>query len=387
MPIEKLRTSQRANRINRRAERLANRAVRTWDRAMGLARLGGRKADYDDLRYEFKGGEGEALRRKHYDKSLRLLWKAEEHMPWSSFKDCSKVERQLFEMAMRSLTDEEQEERKRINSQEFRDLLNREYTMEQKEAVVALLAAIGHGEAYAWLVSAEVLKDVRSTGAKAAVTMQVLEEAKHFVVLRELIEAFEVDIRRQSAWEYLLLEGVLKSKGLEKFHGMNVVVEGIALSIFGLMSGMPGLEVLRFFHLDESRHTGLPANYFKEFPMSEWQKHSPAARIRRLITILPAIPIIYHLEEPAAELGFDVFDFGGSILRKITHLSDRVGFYGPIPTPALKSTLNLSFNLYCYATREGHAYRDYMKSETTSGKNELHTEREIFGSEVVLAAM
>lgn len=52
-----------------------------------------------------------------------------------------------------------------------------------------MLSAIGHGEAYAWLVSAELLGHVKSTGARAALTMQVLEEAKHFVVLRELLRA------------------------------------------------------------------------------------------------------------------------------------------------------------------------------------------------------
>ena len=54
-----------------------------------------------------------------------------------------------------------------------------------------LLTPVAHGEAYAWLVAADLLQDVKSTGARAAFTMQVLEEAKHFVVLRELIQAFD----------------------------------------------------------------------------------------------------------------------------------------------------------------------------------------------------
>jgi hypothetical protein len=108
--------------------------------------------------------------------------------------------------------------------------------------------------------------------------MQVVEEAKHFVVLRELIQAFDVPVPRLSAWEYLLLEGSLKARGLDKFYAMNVVIETIALSIFGLLADKPGLEVLRLFHLDESRHTALPDNYFKEFPMTAWQRSNPRAR-------------------------------------------------------------------------------------------------------------
>ena len=241
-----------------------------------------------------------------------------------------------------------------------------------------MLSAIGHGEAYAWLVSAELLGEVKSTGARAALTMQVMEEAKHFVVLRELLQAFDVPIPRQSAWEYMLLEGVSKAKGLEKFFGMNVVVEGIALSLFGLMSHMPGLEILRLFHLDESRHTGLPSNYFKEFPLSKWQRYNPAAQARRINLILPALGLIPYLEEDLAELGIDAFEFGGSVLRKVSHLAERNGFHFTVPRAVLLAELNVLFNGYCKLTRPGHKYRDFMDSDTTRGERERAVEREIF---------
>jgi hypothetical protein len=267
---------------NRALDRVLNRAVRSIDGVKGAVGLGGRRARYDDVRYEFEGGARDGLRKKHYDKSMRLLWKAEEHAPWSSFKDCTSAERNVLDMATRALTPEEEEARRRIGAPEFKALLQREYTLAERQAIVNILSAIGHGEAYAWLVSADLLADVKSTGARAALTMQVLEEAKHFVVLRELLQAFEVPIPRLSAWEYMFLEGVRKAPGLEKFYGMNVLVEGIALSLFGLLSDLPGLEVLRLFHLDESRHTALPSNYLQEFPLSRWKSLNPVARWRRL---------------------------------------------------------------------------------------------------------
>ena len=269
-------------RRNARIERRANAAIRGLDRLRAKLRIGGRKAPYDDLNYEFEGGPSDRLRKKHYDKSLRLLWKAEEHVEWSSFRDCTRQERDVLRLADSAIDDAERKQVDRMRSEEFRGFLDEQYTTEQKQAIVNVLSLIGHGEAYAWLVSTEVLNEVQSTGARAALTMQVLEEAKHFVVLRELIQAFACPIPRMSAWEYVLLERTFKSDGLEKFFGMNVVVEGFALSLFGMMAGLPGLEVLRQFHLDESRHTALPSNYFKEFPMTEWQKRNPVARLRRL---------------------------------------------------------------------------------------------------------
>lgn len=386
MHFQKLQVNKRATQINRKAERVVNRAIRTYDAVMGKIGLGGRRAAYDDTAYEFIGGAMDSLRKKHYDKSLRLLWKAEQAAPWSSFKDAGDAEKALMNAAERSMNDLEKSARKRITSQEFKAFLDHEYTEAEKKALVTILSKIGHGEAYAWLVSASMLNEVKSTGARAAVTMQVMEEAKHFVVLRELIQAFDVPIPRQAAWDYLLLEGCLRAKGLNRFFGMNVLVETIALSIFGLLSDKPGLEVLRLFHLDESRHTALPDNYFKEFPLTEWQKRNPSARFSRLVMALPAIPLVLYLEPDLAELGVDVFEFAGSVLRKIVYLAERSGLYMPLPGKEMLAAFNAVFNAYCSATRENHVFRDYMAADTTHGAAEAAVEREIFGGSAPAAS-
>jgi len=377
--FDKRKANKVAALLNRQLERVVNQVVRRRDTVLEWTRLGGRKAAYDDQAFEFKGGPADALRRKHYDKSLRMLWKAEDYASWSSFKDCTKVERRLHTMAISAMTDAERAERERLSLPEYTALLDRHYTYREKQAIVSILAAIGHGEAYAWLVSADLLGMVKSTGGRAALTMQVMEEAKHFVVLRELLLAFDVPIRRQSAWEYLLLENVHKSDGLEKFFGMNILVEGIALSLFGLLSTSPGLEILRRFHLDESRHTALPSNYLREFPLRPWDRLSPAARWRRLKMVLPALALIPHLEEDLAVLGVDAFEFGGSVLRKIVTLSERNGFLLPVPSSVLLPTLNALFNGYCKVTRPGHVFRDFMSSETTRGAAERRVEASVFG--------
>lgn len=386
MHFEKLPVNSRSQSINRRVEKTVNTAVRAVDAVKTRLGLRGRAAAYDDEAYEFIGGARDVLRKKHYDKSLRLLWKAEQAAPWSSFHDATEGEKVLMSMAERGMTDAEKSARARISSAEFRALIDREYTPTEKKAIVAILSAIGHGEAYAWMLSASMLAEVRSTGARAAVTMQVLEEAKHFVVLRELIQAFGVEIPRQSAWEYLLLEGALKAHGLEKFFGMNVIVETVALNIFGMFSDKPGLDVLRLFHLDESRHTALPDNYFKEFPMSAWQRTNPRARLARLSMALPLLPLVFLLEADLSELGVDPFEFGGAVLRKIMVLAERSGFLLPLPNQQVMALFNAVFNAYCSITRKGHAWRDYMASETTHGAAEAAIEREIYGSTATRAA-
>jgi hypothetical protein len=374
----KLHTNERAVRLSRKAESVANRVVRKADAARARAGLGGRKAAYDDASYEFVGGAGETLRRRHYDKSLRLLWKAEAHAPWLGFEDCSKEERALLQMAQESMKPAEREALDRITQDEFRDMLKREYSQRERQAIVNVLTAIGHGEAYAWLVSAELLGQVQSTGARTALTMQVLEEAKHFVVLRALLRSFDVPIPRQSAWEYLLLENVLKLEGLEKLFGMNVLVEGIALSFFGLLAGAPGLEILQMFHLDEARHAALPSNYLAEFPMSDWAKKNPVARARRLKLVLPALCLMPHLEPDLNELGIDAYEFGGSVVSKISALAYRNGFYLPMPRWALLLALDAVFNGWCSATRQDHRWTSFTGFDSTKLEALRKVERKVF---------
>ena len=176
------------------------------------------------------------------------------------------------------------------------------------------------------------------------------------------------------------MESVVKAQGLEKFFGMNVVIEGIALSLFGLFSTLPGLEVLRLFHLDESRHTGLPGNYLDEFPMTQWQKHNPLAKMRRLKMVLPTLMLIPYLEEDFAVLGIDAFAFGGSVLRKVGHLAERRGFLLPVPVDTLLLQFERLFNVYCSRTRAGHTYQAFMKMDTTKGEHERAVEAQVFGT-------
>ncbi|MEZ6185126.1 MAG: hypothetical protein R3F62_08980 [Planctomycetota bacterium] len=382
MDFAKVPVSRRATRIHRALELVMNRGVRSKDSLFGALRLGGRRADYDDAAYSFEGGPGDEMRRKHYDKSLRLLWKAERSAPFLDFSDATPLERSVGEQALEALSPAERQAVERMSSAEFRALLEREYTLRERQALVNVLSAVGHGEAYAWLVASEMVGSLKSTGAKAAATAQVLEEAKHFVVLRELVLAFGLPVPRLTVWEYLLLEGVLRQDGLEKLFGMNVIVEGIALSLFGALGHLPGLEVLKLFHQDEARHTALPQNYFKVFPMTRWRRHNPLARLSRMRLVLGALPLVFALEEDMAELGLDVFAFGGTVVRKTAGLAKRVGFYLPVPLDGFVGGLDVLFNAYCSLTRPDHSYTRFSRAET-SHRSVRGVEREFLGASLV----
>jgi len=378
MEFNALPINENVTRNVERVESTVNAMVRSYEKLTSLVGLGGRKGPYDDKNFEFVGGAKDNLRMKHYDKSLRLLWKAEQHLPQSNFRDMTKDEKAFMSQAKQTLNKKEKIQIERFSSDEYKALINREYTQEQKQAIINILSIIGHGEAYAWMVSAEVLTDCESTGGRAALTMQVLEEAKHFVVLRELMLAWDCEIPRFAVWEYIVLERTLKSKGMEKFFGMNVVVENVAMGIFGMLGELPGLEILKMFHLDESRHTALPYNYFDEMPMTWWEKNSPIAQFRRLTMVLPAVPMMASLEKDMAVIGVDSLEFGGAMLRKIAHMKDRVGFNTFIPSSVLKEFVNDAFNSYASYSRPGHTAKRFVEADTVMGEDMQAIEKELF---------
>ena len=129
-------------------ERVLNSAIRNYDKAKGLIGIGGRKGRYDDYNFEFVGGANDKLRIKHYDKSLRMLWKAEQHAPHTGtdFKDLTKDEKAFLTQAKDSLSVAEKKELDRYSTEEYKALINAHYTQEQKQAIVNVLSLIAHGE-------------------------------------------------------------------------------------------------------------------------------------------------------------------------------------------------------------------------------------------------
>ena len=120
MRFEELRVSTKVVKANRLLESVSNNVIRTYHRLLDGIGLEGRKANYDDINYEFIGGAQDVIRKRHYDKSLRLLWKAESTMPFLDFDDCTAQERLLQTHAMSSMSEAEKKHVERLSLDEYR---------------------------------------------------------------------------------------------------------------------------------------------------------------------------------------------------------------------------------------------------------------------------
>lgn len=306
-----------------------------------VQRLLPRRLPYDDTRAEFRGGELGRLLDTNYEKSLRNLWKAELEAPGLGFTDAA-----IGEKSRATARRERSGVADAIATDDFARTIARSYSAAERKALAEMLSIILHGEAYALYVSATLLAELPGTGAKIGLSMQVLEEAKHFVVMREIVRKID-RIYPQKIFDRMALEGVLATQSTQRLFGMNVMIEGVATTFFQTFRKMPGLEnVLHLFQLDESRHAGFPQLYLSERPLSRWQRFSPTQQLERMGLILPLLGLIFEMEEPARVLGLDIHAFGVRCLDHVVCLAERAGFSLPLDRVDVLRLYNLLFNTY-----------------------------------------
>ena len=355
--------------------------------------------NYDDKTATFHGGEMELLTQRNYNKAFANLWKAETVAPYLGFNDASRADKAAaskdhvvvgaYHGEGAVVQDDPSVEIEalmaHVTSDEVRREFQEAYTPEQREAVSMIMSLLGHGEAYALYTSATLLPVVKGTGAKMGMAMQVMEEAKHFMVLREMLRTID-DIRPLKTSARLLFETVARKDYYHKLFGMNIILESFATNLFSHFEDFPGLRhIMRAFHMDESRHCAFPQSYSSLGNIPEHVTNDPKYQRARLLMLVPAFPIIFDYKPYFETLGLDVFEFFGRFLSKVTRLSERSGFPLPQPREEILLQTNLMFNGYVkkFEPHKWDGFRDYtLLKEGDISKDMAEREREVFGSDI-----
>jgi hypothetical protein len=358
-------------RIHRRTEkRLANR--------------------YDDRQACFIGGEMSDLTHRNYEKALSLLWKAETVAPYLGFHDASKADKVagragtvIGDLKRESGTAEEVRDLvETVKSEDVRREFQQAYSPQQREAICQIMSLLAHGEAYALYTSATLLPLVRGTGAKVGMAMQVMEEAKHFLVLREMLNTID-HVRPLSTAARVLFETIAHKSYYHKLFGMNVVLESFATNLFSHFENYPGLRhIMRPFHMDESRHCAFPQSYAELGNIPDHVTNDIKYQRARGRMLLPAIPLLFDYKPYFEVLGLDAFEFFGRFVVKADRLARRSGF--PLPGEPLL-LVSVFFNNYVRIF-EPHKY-DGFKDYTLMRKGEIsdemaRRERDVFGDDI-----
>jgi hypothetical protein len=133
---------------------------------------------------------------------------------------------------------------------------------DKRKALAQVFAIIMWGELAAWKISAQLADALEPLEAKLAATSQAHDEARHFYVMHDYLEALGQKAEPMGFWSQRVLELTLGTPDLlKKLLGMQLTVEMIALVIFQRVRELevePVLtELLPYYERDEARHVGL----------------------------------------------------------------------------------------------------------------------------------
>lgn len=327
---------------------------------------------YDDRTAEYAGPRAESLLRRNYEKSFSLLWRAQDIAPWLGIRDHA----------------EGADDPRNPLSADRLELIRKEfegsYNSRERAAIGRIMSLIMHGEAYALYTSSTLLPLMRSTEAKLGMAMQVMEEAKHFYTLRQLLRHLGL-VRPLSRSARIMFESIAAQPAYFRLFGMNVVLESTATSLFGEFVGFPGFkDILHQFHLDESRHVAFPQTYAQNGLVPRFYRKSAIARLWRQIMLVPAAGIFVDYRSDFEALDIDPYEFFGRLVSKITLLAEKsqMGFLMP-RRDILISVNNLFNGMNRYIDKKYSSYTDYTLIKTGKMDSEvIARERSTFGDEL-----
>jgi demethoxyubiquinone hydroxylase (CLK1/Coq7/Cat5 family) len=132
----------------------------------------------------------------------------------------------------------------------------------QRRALAQIFSVIMWGELAAWKISAQLTDRIEPLPAKLAAASQVHDEARHFYVMHDYLEALGERPPVLDRWSKRVLTMTLGTRSLaKKLLGMQLTIETIALTIFQRVRELevePVLtELLPYYERDEARHVGL----------------------------------------------------------------------------------------------------------------------------------
>ena len=182
-----------------------------------------------------------------YEKAKEAQWNAKTYLAWDTKVDpeAENVPNQFIPIFGTKMWDRLDKKRELPNL--------------RRHASSYMLSNFLHGEQGALLASAQLVSALPSVDAKLYASSQVMDEARH-------VEAYERYLREKVELTYpisphlkQLLDEILMERRWDlKFLGMQIMIEGLALAAFGLISQTAEepliREIVRMIMLDESRH-------------------------------------------------------------------------------------------------------------------------------------
>ena len=200
-----------------------------------------------------------------YEKAKKEQWNASEALDWSIDVDLEKLAKtsQLPPLLFQGIW-EKLDDRKRVQLA----ISNITFVMSQ----------ILHGEQGALLVASQLVSCAPQFDEKLVASTQVVDEARHVEAFhRYLFHKVKKEFPISPHLETLLRTILSEQRWYFKFVGMQILVEGLAMGIFGMLDQYGeeplGTQIVRYVLKDEARHVAFGVislkQHIDELPESE----------------------------------------------------------------------------------------------------------------------
>jgi hypothetical protein len=212
-------------------------------------------------------------------------------------------------------------------------------TQEERVAISRVISQLYYGERGALLTSSQLATMVPDQESSAFLTTQCFDEARHMEVFSRMASRLD-QLHPVNPFLQLLLTDLLRTTSVvEKMIGMNLLVEGLALSVFHHMlkifKNHPRLqsafdkalivEPVEAIVRDESRHVGFGMIYLPELAKDLSMRQRIQVKGRQLLWMALMYGSVKFHEKDAALLGLSYVDILQKILEDHGRRTEEMG--------------------------------------------------------------
>ncbi len=200
---------------------------------------------------------------------------------------------------------------------------------DKRKALAKVFAIIMWGELAAWKISAQLADALEPLEAKLAATSQAHDEARHFYVMHDYLEALGQKVEPMGFWSQRVLELTLGTPNLvKKLLGMQLTVETIALVIFQRVREI-GVEpvltdLLPYYERDEARHVGLGVQLVPQMMEKLSLASALDVALFQLDMLATTLVALKAIEDDLVTLGVDPRSMLGIAFRKQSEIDTAI---------------------------------------------------------------
>jgi len=192
---------------------------------------------------------------------------------------------------------------------------------DKRRALAKVFAIIMWGELAAWKISAQLADGLVPLEAKLAAASQVHDEARHFYVMHDYLEALGEKPEPMEYFSQRVLEMTLGTDDLlKKLLGMQLTVETIALVIFQRVRELevePVLtDLMPYYERDEARHVGLGVQLVPQMMNAASIPRLVEVGLFQLDLLVTTLVALKTIERHLLTLGIDPRSMLGIAFRK-----------------------------------------------------------------------